>query len=252
MEERLKGRSMKQSFDWKLVIIYLLLVLIGWVNIYASIHSAGPTSIFDWDFRCGKQFIWIITAFFLALTILFAIPPKLWENSAALLYIGVLFLLVAVIFLGIEVKGSRSWFEFGPVRFQPAEVSKITTSLLLAYVMSAQTYKLSNPKNFLVTAAIIILPMLIILAESETGSALVYVGFIFVLYREGLSGWFIFFVGLVILIFIMTLTASPYASLLALIGVLTFCNALDDGRIGRWFLTWGLGSCCLNYSSSFA
>ena len=113
VEETFKARSMKQSFDWKLVLIYLLLVLIGFVNIYASIHSSDPESILSWTSRSGKQFVWILTAFGLAGLIVFVLPPRIWEGASIPLYIGVLFLLVAVIFLGVEVKGSRSWFEFG-------------------------------------------------------------------------------------------------------------------------------------------
>ncbi|MBQ8071484.1 MAG: rod shape-determining protein RodA [Bacteroidales bacterium] len=239
MDNTFKGRSMKQSFDWKLVIIYLLLVIIGWVNIYASVHTSAGTSILDWSLRSGKQFVWILTSLGLAGLILFVLPPRIWESASIPLYVGVLFLLVAVIFLGVEVKGSRSWFEFGPVRFQPAEVSKITTSLLLAFVMSRPNYKITEMKSLVITALVIGIPMLIILGESETGSALVYVGFIFMLYREGLSGWFIGAIGLVILLFIMTLTTNPYTSVLAAIGILSFCAALNTGRIGRWLLIYG-------------
>ena len=238
MDNTFKGRSMKQSFDWKLVIIYLLLVTIGWINIYASVHSSANTSILDWSIRSGKQFVWILTSFGLAGLILFVIPPRIWESASIPLYVGVVFLLIAVIFLGVEVKGSRSWFEFGPVRFQPAEVSKITTSLLLAFLMSRPNYKITEAKSFFLTMLVIGLPMIIILGESETGSALVYVGFIFMLYREGLSGWFIGAIGLVIILFIMTLTTSPYASVLAAIGILSFCGALNTGRIGRWILIY--------------
>ena len=228
-------RGVKQSIDWKLVISYLLLIAIGWVNIYASIHSEGPASIFDFNFRCGKQFVWILTAFVLAAIILFVINPQFWESVSLPMYIGVLGLLAAVIFLGVEVKGSRSWFEFGPVRFQPAEVSKITTSLLLATLMSQTNYRITRLKDFLMTALIIGVPMMVILAESETGSALVYVGFIFVMYREGFSGWWIFGIGMAILLFILTLTASPYVSLLVLIGILIAVGVICSGRIGVVF-----------------
>ena len=225
-------RGIKKSVDWALVVTYLLLILIGWVNIYASIHSDGPASIFDYNFRCGKQFVWILTALGLAAVILFVINAQFWESASVPLYLGVMCLLVAVIFLGVEVKGSRSWFEFGPVRFQPAEVSKITTSLLLATLMSQSNFKITRFKDFLLTAAILGIPMLVILAESETGSALVYVGFIFVMYREGFSGWWIFCIGVAALLFILTLTASPYVSLLVLTGIILTCNMLDTGKIG--------------------
>ena len=223
-------RGLGQSLDLKLIITYLLLVVIGWINIYASIHSSDPASIFDFEVRSGKQAVWIATAFILALTIIFVIPPRWWEGFSVWFYAGVVFLLVAVIFLGTEVKGSKSWFQFGPVSFQPAEISKITTSLLLATVMSQTNYKISKFKDFLLTVVIIGLPMLIILGEKETGSALVYVGFIFVLYREGLSGWFLALIGLAILLFITTLKASPYASIVILLGLLCISNAFQTKR----------------------
>ena len=231
MGSNFSDRGLKKSIDWKLVMTYLILILIGWVNIYASIHSEGPTSIIDYNFRCGKQFVWILTAFGLAALILFAIPSQFWESASMPLYLGVLVLLVAVIFLGVEVKGSRSWFEFGPVRFQPAEVSKITTSLLLATLMSQSNFKITKVKDLILTALVIGIPMLVILGESETGSALVYVGFIFVMYREGFSGWWIVAIGMAILMFILTLTASPFTAMMVLIGMLIVCNALNHNRI---------------------
>ncbi len=231
-------KGIRRSVDWSLVVTYLLLIFIGWVNIYASIHSDGPASIFDFSFRSGKQFVWILTALGLAAIILFAVNPQFWRSSAVPLYVLVLGLLVAVIFLGVEVKGSKSWFEFGPVRFQPAEVSKISTSLLLASIMSQTSFKISRFKDFLLVAGAIFLPMLIILAESETGSALVYVGFILVMYREGFSGWWIFSIGMAVLLFVLTLTASPLTSLLVLLCVVVLCNLFNRGRIDRWmFIT---------------
>lgn len=245
--ENFSDRGIKKSVDWALVVTYLLLILIGWVNIYASIHSDGPASIFDYNFRSGKQFVWILTALGLAALILFVVNAQLWESASIPLYLGVLCLLVAVIFLGVEVKGSRSWFEFGPIRFQPAEVSKITTSLLLATLMSQVNFRITRFKDFLLTALILGIPMVVILAESETGSALVYVGFIFVMYREGFSGWWIFCIGMAALLFILTLTASPYVSILVLAGVLLLCNGLESNKIGVafWIFSGVLPILCL-------
>lgn len=132
------SRSIGQAYDWKLIFIYLALVFIGWANIYAAVHGSDISGLFDFSANSGKQFIWMLTAFGLGALIIFIINPSLWESGAILFYFIVIVLLVAVIFLGVEVKGSKSWFEFGPVRFQPAEISKITTSLLLAYTMSAR------------------------------------------------------------------------------------------------------------------
>ena len=212
-------RGLGKTVDWRLVGCYLLLVLIGWLNIYASIHSSEPGSIFDWSVRSGKQAIWIATALVLDILILFVINPRLWEVVSPYAYVAVFFLLILVIFVSKDVKGSHSWFELGPVKFQPAEISKITTSLLLAMVMSKPNFRMGNRRHFLYVALIIGLPMLAILGESETGSALVYVGFLFVLYREGLSGWWIALMGLAILLFILTLLTKWWISV-ALMGVL--------------------------------
>lgn len=229
-----RGRGLMKTIDWTLVVCYLILVLVGWANIYASVHSSEPASIFDFSCRSGKQFVWIMTSIVIAAVILFLINPRIYEGFSLPIYLVTIGLLVAVIFLGIEVKGSRSWFGFGPIRFQPAEISKISTSLMLATVMSQLGYKISKFRDFVITALIILVPMAIIVLQSETGSALVYVGFIFMLYREGLSGWLIFMVGMAILLFILTLTASPYTAILVMASVASLCICLYSGRFKKW------------------
>ena len=234
-----RSRSLAKTMDWWLIGYWVILVLIGWANIYASIHSTEPSSIFEWGCRSGKQFVWILTSIGIAGIILFAIPSRAYEGLSLPIYLGVLLLLVAVIFLGIEVKGSRSWFEFGPIRFQPAEISKISTSLLLATVMSQLGYKIGRLKDFIITALVILIPMGIIIMQSETGSALVYVGFIFMLYREGLSGWLIFMVGMAILLFILTIAVSPYVAVLTLTGVASLCISIYSDRF-KWWVVLGI------------
>lgn len=215
-------RNFRQTVDWRLILCYVALVLIGWVSIYASIHSEEPSSIFDLHCRSGKQFVWIMTAFLLDVLILFVINRRIWEVFAPGGYLVVLFLLVLVIFVSKDVKGSHSWFEFGAVKFQPAEVSKITTSLMLALVMSRQDFRLTTRKGFAAVALTIGLPMLAILGESETGSALVYAGYLFVLYREGLSGWWFVVIGSALALLILTLTA-PWWAAAALLALLVIC-----------------------------
>ena len=232
-------RGLKQTVDWRLVGIYIALVFIGWINIYASVHSSEPSSIFDLSCRSGKQFIWMITAFIIAAVILFALNPHYWEVSALPLYLVVTALLVLVIFVSKDVKGSHSWFELGPVKFQPAELSKISTSLLLATVLSKMNRPLNRFVDVLRIAPIILLPMLIIVAESETGSALVYVGFIFVLYREGLSGWYLTLIGAAIVVFILTLVSNWWipiivcTSVAAAFLIWTFIHYRKRSKSGR-------------------
>lgn len=228
-------RSLARTLDWWLVFCFLALVFFGWINIYASIHGEDPSSIFDWSCRSGKQFVWIMTSIGLAGIILFIIPPKAYESVSPFLYAMVMVLLIAVIFLGKDIKGSHSWFTLGPVSFQPAEISKITTSLMLATFMCRGSYRMKG-KHFWMTAAIILLPMLTIIAEKETGSALVYVGFIFMLYREGLSGWLIALVGLVILLFILTVTVSSFISILVLLALISLFDMIQVGDFKWWLV----------------
>ena len=129
------GRGLGHTIDWVLILCYVALVLIGWLSIYASIHSTEPYSIFALNCRSGKQFLWFGISLVVDVMILFVINPKLWEVVPPVLYLVVLFLLVLVIFVSKDVKDSHSLLEFGSVKFQPAEVSKITTSLMLALVM---------------------------------------------------------------------------------------------------------------------
>ena len=225
-------RRLRETVDWRLVFCYLALVLIGWLNIYASIHTPEMSNPLDWGSRSGKQFIWIVSALVLAVTILFLVSPRLWEVISTPAYILVLALLVLVIFVSKDVKGSHSWFEIGPVKFQPAELSKITTSMMLALMMSKPNFRISNVRDFAKAALVIGVPMLVIVAESETGSALVYVGFILMLYREGLSGWFPGFIALAILLFILTLTTHWWISA-ALLGCICLGYWLNVLRLTR-------------------
>lgn len=219
------------KIDIPLVICYLLLVFIGWINIYAAVYSEEHSSIFDISQRYGMQFIWIITALVLAAAILFVLNPKIYSVLAPPIYIGVCFLLVAVIFLGKEVNGSHSWFQIGPVSFQPAEVSKISTSLFLAYIMGKYNFRLGNLRNAVAVALSILIPMAIIVMEKETGSALVYCGFIFLLYREGLSGWVLAFGILSIVLFVVTLAVSPLAAIIILFILAGIINGIYTGKL---------------------
>lgn len=225
------SRSTWRSIDWWLVAIYAVLVIIGIINIYASIHSADSAGFWNIASRSGKQMLWWGISLAFGILVLFVIPPRIYEVLSLPIYLLSLLLLLAVIFLGVEVNGSNSWFALGPVRFQPAEVSKIATSLLLAAYMSRANFKMRNWKDFAITAAIILIPMALIVASKETGSALVYVGLMFVLYREGLSGWIPVMAGMCILLFVLTLVASVYVALLVLFAVIFLLIGLYAGKV---------------------
>lgn len=227
------SRSLSSTIDWWLIACYLVLVIIGWVNIYASIYADDEASLFSWACRSGKQFVWILSSLGIATVLLFIVPPRVYEPVAPFLYGMTLLLLIAVIFLGASINGSHSWFKLGPISFQPAELSKITTSLLLASILSRNAFRMKG-RAMWITFAIILVPMLTIVLEKETGTALVYVGFIFMLYREGLSGWFIGMVGLAILLFILTLTVSPFAGIIVLLAIISIIDAVINGKLLLW------------------
>ena len=225
------GNNRFGKIDIPLVICYLLLVFIGWINIFASVYSEEHSSIFDMSQRYGLQFIWILTAIVLAVSILFLLNPKIYSVLSPPIYLFVCMLLIAVTFLGKEVNGSHSWFQIGPVSFQPAEISKISTSLFLAYIMSKYNFRLGKMQDALSVAITILVPMALIILEKETGSALVYCGFIFLLYREGLSGWVLVFGMLSILLFVVTLAISPLAAIIILFALSGIINGIYTGRI---------------------
>ena len=238
-------RGLRKTVDWSLVVSWLLLVLIGWVNIYASIQSSEPSSMFDVHYRCGMQFLWFLVALAMGMVVLFAVNPRLWEVISSPAYLVVLVLLVAVIFLGAEHKGSHSWFTVGSVSFQPAEISKITTSLFLAMMMSQAGFRLSARGNLLRAFLLIGLPALIIVLERETGSALVYAGFLLALYREGMSGWYLFFIGMAIVLFVLTLATPawvPFAfiGLVLALFLLFHVRPIRHMRLRRRYLTRAL------------
>ncbi|PKP37008.1 MAG: rod shape-determining protein RodA [Bacteroidetes bacterium HGW-Bacteroidetes-14] len=205
-----------RKLDWPLIITWFALVMIGWISVFASVYDEEHAHILDISQRYGMQFIWIITSLIIASFILFVINPKLYNVLAWILYFMSMLLLFAVIFVGVEVNGSKSWFMIGPVRVQPAELAKITTSFALASMMSAYNFRLKRFSSLVKVGLVIVVPMLLIILEKETGSALVFASFLFVLYREGLSGWYLTFGILAILLFVVTLAFSSFTSMILL------------------------------------
>ena len=207
-----------KKLDWVIVGIYLLLVIFGWMNIFSSSVSEDGFT-FSLKEKYVMDLIWVGSALVIGILILFVIPSKVYPAISWPFYALMVFLLVAVAFVGVEVNGSKSWFAIGPFRLQPAEFSKISTSVLLAYLMSKYDFRFSNTRDALRIVLVLALPMLAILLEKETGSALVYLGFLLVFYREGMTGWILVAGLLAILLFILTLIFSPFVAILVLIAM---------------------------------
>ena len=207
-----------KKLDWVIIGIYLLLVVFGWMNIFSSSVSEDGFT-FSLKEKYVMDLIWVGSALMIGILILFVIPSKVYPAISWPFYALMVFLLVAVAFVGVEVNGSKSWFAIGPFRLQPAEFSKISTSVLLAYLMSKYDFRFSNTRDALRIVLVLALPMLAILLEKETGSALVYLGFLLVCYREGMTGWILVAGLLAILLFILTLIFSPFVAILVLIAM---------------------------------
>ena len=183
--------SIWKSIDWVTICIYLLLVTFGWFSICGASSDFSDTDLLDFSTRAGKQFVWIICSFGLGFVLLM-LDDNIYDFLSYLIYIGLMLLLILTIFIAPDTKGSRSWLILGPVSLQPAEFAKFATALALAKCMSAYNFTLKVSRNFLLVIFLILLPMLLIILQKETGSALVYSAFFLMLYREGMSGVVLF------------------------------------------------------------
>ena len=200
--------SIFHNIDWITVGIYLVLVMIGWMNIYSAVYNEQHSLITDTSQKYGKQMMWMVTAFLLAFIILI-IDENFYTAFAYFIFGAFLLSNIAVPFLGREVKGSHSWFRFGAFGIQPAEFMKFATNLALAKFLSNQNIKIAQFKNTLITLLFIGVPLIIIkVMQDETGLAIVFVAFIFMLYREGLSVNYLLLGFLAIVLFILALLVN--------------------------------------------
>ena len=184
-----RNGNILQHVDWPTIGIFLALVVFGWLNIYGASYTFDQTSIFDFSNRAGKQFTWILGSLFLG-SVLLLIDYKTYDILAYFAYGVMLLLLLATPFLAHDIKGSMSWISLGPVSLQPAEFAKCIVALTIAKYMGQYDYKLRSWRDLIVPFAIIGVPALIIMIlQRETGSALVFAGFLLVFYRQGMSGY---------------------------------------------------------------
>ncbi len=190
----------KGRVDWFTVGLYLLFVVLGWFNIYAaSFDLENAVSMFDLSGRAGMQLVWIGTSLVLAFALI-KIEVAFYEAYAFIFYAVGIGLLLITLIVAPEINGSRSWLVLGPVRLQPAEFMKFIIALMLAKLFNAYGFRLMDGKNLLFVAGIILLPFVLVILQSETGTALVYLSLILVLYREGLPGGFLF-IGLAAIVY---------------------------------------------------
>lgn len=209
-------KNIFENIDWVLVALYLTFVLMGWMNIYAAVYNEEHSNIFDMSQNYGKQLMWIGTSLLIGMAIL-VIDGKFFASFSYPTYATVLFLLLVVLAVAKNVQGARSWIEIGSFKLQPSEFAKFATSMALAKYLSTLNIRMQDTKTKLTAGAIILIPMAFILLQNDTGSALVFCAFIFVLFREGLSQNFLIFGFLVAILFVLALMV-PATILIGVIG----------------------------------
>ncbi|QGY45095.1 rod shape-determining protein RodA [Maribellus comscasis] len=228
-----KRNNVWANIDWVTVLLFLLLIFLGWINIYAAIYNPENQSIFDVSERYGKQLIWIGAALALGFLILL-IETNFYVFFSYIIYGFFILLLILVLFMGKEINGARSWFDIGGVRLQPSEFGKFATALALAKYMSSFGFKLQRFKSIVVITLLILAPAFFILLQNDTGSALVYFSFVLVLFREGLSGVILFFGSLIALLFVLALVLSNLILNAVLLGAVLSIFLIMNTRLKQF------------------
>ncbi len=203
------------NLDWITVSIYLAMMFIGWINIYAAVYNEEHKSIMDFSQQYGKQLMWIGAALFIAM-LMINIDSKFFVTFSFPIYIFFILVLLSVMVVGSEVKGAKSWIQFGNFSLQPSEFMKMATSLAIARYISSYNFKMHSWKSLLTLTGIILLPVALIFLQNDTGSAIVFGVFLLVLYREGLNGIVLFFSFMIALVFIFTMVLDPFVTVLIL------------------------------------
>lgn len=202
---------MENKIDWLTLVLYAVILIFGWLNIYAACYDESQSAILDFGTKHGKQLIWIAASLVLAV-IITHVQPSIYSATAYIIYLFVLGLLVVTLLIGAVVKGGQSWIDFGFFRFQASEFAKFATALALAkYISSLDSESdYNNPRNKVIAWTLILIPAALILLQHDTGSALVFASFLLPLYRHGMSAK-ILIMGLVaVVLFVVALLVEKY------------------------------------------
>jgi rod shape determining protein RodA len=237
------------SIDWLTLLLYYFFVVAGLMCIYASVFKQDHPLIFDNGMNYGKQVIWIGISSFIGLLILL-VDEKFFYAFAYVMYGIAIALLLAVIVKGTSFRGSNSWIEIGGFRLQPAEFAKFATALALARYLGGFNIKFSNRKTQLISFGLILLPMAIILLQNETGTALVFGSFIFMLYREGLPGYFLFIGFMIALMGVLALLIPPLYLIISILVIASLMLLFIRRNRQTIFLVFGIALAFIIYVSS--
>ncbi|MEZ0006016.1 rod shape determining protein RodA [Flavobacterium sp. 28YEA47A] len=226
----MKNQSVTSNIDWITILLFITLVIMGWLNIYSASLPLEQTSIFDISQIYGKQILFICLTIPLVLVVL-TVDAKIYEKYAFVFYIIGLVSLLGLFVFGKTIKGQTNWYSIGGFTLQPSEFVKTSTALLLAKYLSDVQVNLKNFNDQIKAFAIMGVPLLLILLH-DTGTAMIFVALIFVLYREGLPAWYLWTGFLAVLLFFMSLLIEPHFVLLIAL-VVIFIQFILSKRINR-------------------
>ena len=216
----MKNQSVSNNIDWITILIYSLLVILGWMNIYSADVTPDSTYIFDISQNYGKQLIFIGFTVVLIIVVL-TIDSKFYERFSSVFYGLALLLLIGLFPLGKTIAGQRCWYAIGTFTLQPSEFAKAAVSLALAKYLSDPQINLKNFNHQLIGLLIIFVPVFLIILQPDAGSALIFLMFIFVLNREGLPSWYLWTALGAIILFVMSLLLKPqYVVLISFLSIL--------------------------------
>ncbi|MFY0687829.1 MAG: rod shape-determining protein RodA [Cyclobacteriaceae bacterium] len=213
----MRGERLTRQIDWLTIFIYLTLVVLGWFNIYAADYDPELNqSMFSLSQSSGKQLLWIGTAMVLIIIVL-ALDYRFYEQFSFIVYGVAIFLLVFVLFFGKEVAGSRSWFEIGSFRLQPSEFAKIAAALGLAKFFGTANRKVSNNRDLILSSLFFLTPLGLIVLQGDAGTAMVYLAFFIVLFREGMSPMLLMSGLGIIALFLLTLVLNKIILIIGIV-----------------------------------
>ncbi|MBE9576071.1 rod shape-determining protein RodA [Flavobacterium proteolyticum] len=234
----MKNQSVGNRIDYISILLYIVLVIMGWMTIYSASLPLEETSIFDISQIYGRQMLFIGLTIPLILVILFS-DAKIFERLSFVFYgVGILLLLGLFVF-GVTKKGQTNWYQFGGFGFQPSEFVKTATALLLAKYLSYSQINLKYTKHQIIGLAIVGIPVLLILMQPDAGSAMIFISLIFVLNREGLPSWYFFSGIIAIALFFLSLVIEP-AYLIGIIFIIMVIHYIFNRKISRNPIVYGL------------
>lgn len=204
----MKNQKVTNNIDWISILLYILLVVLGWMTIYSASLPEQQTSLFDIGQIYGKQILFIILSIPIIIVVL-TVDAKIYDKYAFVFYGLAILLLMGLFAFGSTIKGQTNWYSFGGFGFQPSEFAKIATSLVLSKFLSDVQVNLKNTNHQMIAFAIIAFPVMLILLQPDAGSAMIFFALVLVLHREGLPAWYLWTGTIAIALFFLSLLIKP-------------------------------------------